>query len=67
MYRPIPPKNMNTFNTIKEHIAELEADAKAFFEKGNKSAGTRLRKGMLELKGMAQQLRLEVSEKKNNG
>jgi len=35
------------------------------FESGNKSAGTRLRKAMQEIKGLAQDVRLEVQEQKN--
>jgi len=35
------------------------------FEGGNKSAGTRLRKAMQEIKGLAQDVRLEVQEQKN--
>jgi hypothetical protein len=35
-----------------------------FYEKGNKAAGTRLRKGMQELKKLAQEIRVEVQERK---
>ena len=35
------------------------------FSSGNKSAGTRLRKAMQEIKGLAQDVRLEVQEQKN--
>ena len=33
--------------------------------KGNKTAGTRIRKGMQDLKEMAQKIRVEVQDKKN--
>lgn len=56
---------MQNFSNIKSKVAELEADAEAFYSKGVKAAGTRLRKGMLELKALAQAVRVEVSEKKN--
>lgn len=37
------------------------------FEKGNNAAGTRVRKYMQELKGMAQNVRVMVSDIKNEG
>ena len=35
------------------------------FNDGNKSAGTRVRKNMQDIKNLAQQIRLEVQEIKN--
>ena len=35
------------------------------FEQGNKSAGTRTRKAMQEIKNLAQEVRVEVQEIKN--
>ena len=35
------------------------------FEDGNKSAGTRVRKNMQDVKSLAQQIRVEVQEMKN--
>ncbi|MFN3840129.1 MAG: histone H1, partial [Cyclobacteriaceae bacterium] len=40
-------------------------DADKFYNKGNSAAGPRLRKGMQELKNMAQLIRGEVQELKN--
>ena len=45
----------------------LEADFEKFYEKGNNAAGTRVRKGMQELKNLAQDIRVEVQNKKNEG
>jgi len=56
---------MNSFEKIKELITATEADATAFYTKGNKAAGTRLRKAYLELKNLASAGRNEVSELKN--
>ncbi|MET4083958.1 uncharacterized membrane protein (DUF106 family) [Pedobacter sp. UYP30] len=56
---------MEKLNEIKKTIKTLEADVTAFYEKGNKSAGTRLRAGMIRLKGLAQEMRQEVSSKKS--
>lgn len=47
-------------------VKGLEADFAAFYEKGNKAAGTRIRKGMQELKSMAQAIRTDVQDKKNS-
>ena len=57
---------MKKFTDVKNLIASLEADADKFYNKGNNAAGTRLRKGMQELKNLAQAIRLEVQESKNN-
>ncbi len=55
------------FNQLKEFVADLERDFSQFYEKGNKAAGTRLRKGMQELKKMAQDIRVEIQERKSEG
>jgi len=58
---------MQTFEEIKNLVAAAETDVVKFSDKGNKAAGTRLRQAMQELKKLAQQLRIEVQEAKNNG
>ena len=55
---------MEKFNELKALVAGLEDDATKFFEKENKAAGVRLRKGLQDVKSSAQALRLEVSDKK---
>jgi hypothetical protein len=56
---------MEKFTELKELIAATESDAKAFFEKGNKAAGTRLRNALQKSKGLAQDIRNEVTAQKN--
>ena len=56
---------MKKFTEVKNLIASLEADADKFYNKGNSAAGTRVRKGMQDLKNLAQSIRLEVQEAKN--
>mgnify|MGYP000158868043 FL=1 len=56
---------MQSFEKIKELVASAEADVNKFDEKGNKAAGTRVRKAMQEIKALAQAVRQEVSEKNN--
>lgn len=59
-------KNMEKFSKVKEVIAAIEADAEKFYNGGNAAAGTRVRKAMQDLKGLAQDIRTEVTEKKNS-
>jgi hypothetical protein len=56
---------MNRFEQVKDLVASLEGDFVKFYEKGNKAAGTRVRKGMQELKNLAQDIRKEVLDAKN--
>ena len=56
---------MKEFEKVLTHVKGLEEDFIKFYDKDNKAAGTRIRKGMQELKEMAQRIRLEVLNKKN--
>jgi len=47
------------FESIKQKVAEAEADVSKF-DAGNNAAGGRVRKAMQELKDLAQALRKEV-------
>ncbi len=57
---------MKKFDEIKKLITSLEADADKFYNKGNSAAGTRIRKGMQDLKNLAQAIRLEIQDTKNS-
>ena len=60
----------NTTNRLEQLIALLEetrVDHDKFFNGGNNAAGTRVRKAMQEVKGLAQELRVEVQDAKNAG
>ena len=58
-------------NTIQNLYDEMKAEYKNSVEDmekfcdGNNSAGTRVRKAMQNIKGLAQQVRLEVQAQKN--
>jgi hypothetical protein len=56
---------MKKFTEAKNLIESLEADADKFYNKANSAAGTRVRKGMQDLKNLAQAIRLEVQDMKN--
>lgn len=58
---------METFQKLKELILSAENDATAFYDKGNKAAGTRLRNALQQTKVLAQEIRNEVTAKKNAG
>jgi len=55
---------MKTFVSLKAVVLGAEEDALKFFAKGNNAAGTRVRIAMQKVKELAQQIRVEVSEKK---
>ena len=56
---------MARFDEVKNLIMSLEADFEKFYDKNNQAAGTRVRKGMQDLKNLAQEIRSEVQDKKN--
>lgn len=57
---------MEQFSKLKEVLASVEADAEKFYNAGNSAAGTRVRKAMQDLKNIAQEIRNEVTAKKND-
>jgi hypothetical protein len=56
---------MKRFEELKNLVLSLESDFVKFYDKENSAAGTRVRKGMQELKNLAQEIRIEVQENKN--
>tara|TARA_Y100001938_G_C7806325_1_gene289612 strand:- start:114 stop:287 length:174 start_codon:yes stop_codon:yes gene_type:complete len=56
---------MKKFENLKEIIESISEDVAKFDEKGNKAAGTRVRQGLQQIKTVAQDLRKEISERKN--
>lgn len=57
---------MEKIAKLKELVASAETDASKFYEKGNSAAGTRLRKTLQAIKVAAQDIRKDVTEKKNS-
>ena len=55
---------INTLQNMESQLNEAALDAMKF-ESGNNSAGTRVRKAMQNIKGLAQHVRLEVQAQKN--
>ena len=52
---------MERFNDLKALICSIEEDARKFYEKNNKAAGVRLRKGLQEIRVTSQEIRQDVS------
>ena len=58
---------MENYNKLKDLVASIEGDADKFFNNGNSAAGTRVRKGLQEIKTLAQDIRNEITAAKNAG
>lgn len=56
---------MKNFKKFTDTVAGLADDADKFYNKGNNAAGTRVRKGMQDLKNLAQVIRKEIQDSKN--
>jgi hypothetical protein len=56
---------MKRFEQIRDLIMSLESDFEKFYDKQNQAAGTRVRKGMQDLKNLSQEIRVEVQDMKN--
>lgn len=56
---------MKEFEELEAELAKARVDAEAFFKKGNASAGTRLRKSLMDFKNRCHELRAVVTETKN--
>jgi hypothetical protein len=57
--------SMSKFSQLKNFVDGLEGDFDKFYGKDNKAAGTRVRKAMQDLKKIAQDIRVDVQERKN--
>jgi len=57
---------MEKYEEINHLIEGVQADVEKFYLNGNKSAATRIRKAMQDVKNMAQELRVHVQETKNS-
>lgn len=61
---------MSTFDERYSELTDIlegaEEDLMKFYEKGNKAAGTRARKSLMDLKKLAHEMRQEIQDIKNN-
>jgi|AntDeeMinimDraft_6_1070357.scaffolds.fasta_scaffold04831_6 hypothetical protein len=56
---------MNNLDNLKRLIEELEVDAEKFYNKQNRTASVRARKILQEIKSEAQNMRMDISRKRN--
>ncbi|NCS88058.1 MAG: histone H1 [Ignavibacteria bacterium CG2_30_36_16] len=56
---------MNKYQELLMAVNALEGDFQKFYEKGQAAAGTRLRKGLSELRKLAQDVRKDVQDVKS--
>ena len=64
-------RNLNMFmteahNTLLTLVEEYMQENQKFSEKGNKAAGTRARKALMEIAKICKDRRKEIQEEKNN-
>lgn len=55
---------MSKYDDLGQAVKNLEADFQKFYEKGQAAAGTRLRKGLSDLRKLAQEVRKDIQEVK---
>jgi hypothetical protein len=55
-----------TLNEMINLLESVQSDYNKFYDDGNASAGTRVRKAMQEVKATAQEVRLHVQTTKNS-
>jgi len=55
---------MGKLDDLVQAVKNLEPDFQKFYEKGQAAAGTRLRKGLSELRKLAQEVRKEIQDVK---
>jgi hypothetical protein len=58
---------MSRHDEMKELVDQLEPDINKFYNKGNKAAGTRARKTLQAMKKLAQDIRMDIQDRKNKG
>jgi Histone H1-like protein Hc1 len=58
---------MDKYSELYNLVTSLQDDFDKFYDKKNKAAGTRVRKGMQDVAAWAKAVRAEVQEMKNSG
>ncbi|OGU28580.1 MAG: histone H1 [Ignavibacteria bacterium GWA2_35_9] len=55
---------MNRYQDLVNAVKELEIDFQKFYERGQAAAGTRVRKGLSDLRKLAQDVRKDIQNVK---
>ncbi|MDO8549611.1 MAG: histone H1 [Ignavibacteria bacterium] len=57
---------MNKYQDLVNAVKELETDFQKFYDRGQAAAGTRVRKGLSDLRKLAQEIRKDVQDVKSS-
>ncbi|HSP88095.1 MAG TPA: hypothetical protein VLN45_08170 [Ignavibacteriaceae bacterium] len=55
---------MNKYQDLVNAVRDLETDFQKFYDRGQAAAGTRVRKGLSDLRKLAQEVRKDVQDVK---
>lgn len=55
---------MNKYNELEQLVQSIKKDLDKFHNKGNKTAGIRVRKALQEIKSISQEIRVDISTKR---
>lgn len=55
---------MNRYEDLMQAVRDLQVDFEKFYDRGQAAAGTRVRKGLSELRKLSQEVRKEIQEVK---
>jgi hypothetical protein len=55
---------MSKYDDLVQAVKDLETDFQKFYDKGQAAAGTRLRKGLSDLRKLAQEVRKDIQDVK---
>jgi predicted ATPase len=55
---------MSKYDDLVQAVRDLETDFQKFYDKGQAAAGTRLRKGLSDLRKLAQEVRKDIQDVK---
>lgn len=58
--------SMDSYTQLRSLLDSIEPDVLKFYEKGNKAAGTRVRKAMQDVKALAQAVRTSIQDAKKD-
>lgn len=55
---------MNKYDELEQLVQSIKKDLDKFHNRGNKTAGIRVRKTLQDIKTLAQDIRVDISEKR---
>lgn len=55
---------MDKYNELEQFVLAIKKDLEKFHNRGNKTAGLRVRKTLQDIKAISQEIRVEISAKR---